>query len=603
MKLIEQLSIPSKTGQSRMNAFVERYPEPGFLYLACHAAFPVALTSDLLYKIWLNFKQDEKGNALDIPLEAVALLANSVLCRNIGNDLFEIYEDVREALQALLQANEALGTARMQHLARFIVAYTDHCADKIPNPAFKKALRWKAEAYLNPKKAALELIDLFAEKTEKGEDTSTVKVYLSWVKGHSTSNTGTGIDYIGLAEDFFEGVRQFQVGNMKAAAEVLKRIAPFIQDEEAAGQTPFKTRLPAGFLALMNKPAAATAREVTETEPIRLLAHDHANNKALIAKLMKNSPKDIAWVDKEANPDYVMHLGQKAFFLTLPGQPYQPLHCPLPFMQLEGALELVHGVEKIRRLKSKRDPRLVSAIHIQLLKHEQWENLDVENGVLTLDTAGDFPLGSSSFRILIEGGPWPADDCHMLLSWANFSVGKYSPFENPAQTDAKDSIVFFPFGNEGLSFPVSQRAIDYDLPYDEYFLTLIIGGQALKNKYVNFPGLPRVVDFGHLQRQTESELSDLPELPDEGYEAHQVRLRIKNPYYKRPDPERLKSLLANQDAEPFMRAIYFESTSLYPQYELKSGFEWDYRSPTEKIAIGSPKLDRWQYLQTLRRRF
>lgn len=37
------------------------------LYLACHAALPIALTPDLLYLLWKNFQRDINGEQLNIP--------------------------------------------------------------------------------------------------------------------------------------------------------------------------------------------------------------------------------------------------------------------------------------------------------------------------------------------------------------------------------------------------------------------------------------------------------------------------------------------------------------------------------------------------------
>ena len=591
MKLPEQLSIPSKTGQSRINAFVERYPEPGFIYLACHAAFPVALSSDLLYKIWLNFKQDENGEALDIPLEAVALFANSVLCRSIGNGLFEIYEDVKGPLQDLLQSHDAFGPARMQHLAQFILAYTDHCTDKMPSPAFKKALRWKAEAYLDPKKAALELIALFAEKAEKGEDTRAVKVFLSWAKGHRGTQQGEGINYIGLAEDFFEGVRQFQAGNRKAAEEVLKRIAPFIQQEEdSENQTPFKTRLPEGFLALMDATSPVTEEEAVESDPVKLFANDHARNREIISTLNGQRLNSIEWITYESDADYVIHFGQQFFYLALPGQSYQPLHCPLPLEQVEEALEVVQNVEQLKRLRGRHEPDSVANVYIQVLRNERWENLEPHNGIILLDGEDTFVSGANTFRVAIEGVNWRPDDCAVLYGWVNFSVRRTTAIEGLREAMHKDNTVFFPLGEAGMDLLFSDRTIDYNLAYDEYPLTVILGGPELRELNLDFPGLPPVIDFGNLQEPAKLEPFSLPKLEYESYNINHFILRLKNPYYNLPDPEGLKKLLANRLAEPFMRAIYFESNTLHPQYQLKSEFKWDYRSPTQKIAADLQNL-------------
>ena len=63
----------------RINLFEKRFGKP-HLYLAYHAAFPLALTPELLYRLWANFQQDIDGIVLDIPWEAVGDILLSSLC-------------------------------------------------------------------------------------------------------------------------------------------------------------------------------------------------------------------------------------------------------------------------------------------------------------------------------------------------------------------------------------------------------------------------------------------------------------------------------------------------------------------------------------------
>lgn len=60
-----------EVAQRRIEAFRKRFGE-AHLYLAYHAAFPLALTPDLLYRMWANFQRDIHGEVLNIPWIAVA---------------------------------------------------------------------------------------------------------------------------------------------------------------------------------------------------------------------------------------------------------------------------------------------------------------------------------------------------------------------------------------------------------------------------------------------------------------------------------------------------------------------------------------------------
>jgi hypothetical protein len=235
------------------------------LSLALHLSFPVALTSDLAYKIWLNFKKDEQGHLMDIPLEGVGLILNAPICRNIGRDLYEIHEEVREGLQNALAEAPHLGLARMQRLARFLLAYTDHCRDKMPSRAFEQSQRWKAEAILHPARTAQHLLNIFARQAEKGEDSQAVDVYLSWIKHASGKEQGSGADYIHMAEAVVSGVRQYQQGNLDAARQSLLQLAPHIRPAPANASTRgFRTRLPSGILELLTQ--SPLGREADDLE-------------------------------------------------------------------------------------------------------------------------------------------------------------------------------------------------------------------------------------------------------------------------------------------------------------------------------------------------
>ena len=82
---------------NRLSAFRKRYTERLFAF-ACHAAVPRVFSTDLLYKIWLNFQTDIEGKALDIPLTSVAEIINSPICNELGTDLYEFYPDIKSLL-------------------------------------------------------------------------------------------------------------------------------------------------------------------------------------------------------------------------------------------------------------------------------------------------------------------------------------------------------------------------------------------------------------------------------------------------------------------------------------------------------------------------
>lgn len=99
--------------------------EPYYLYLARHAAFPPALTPDLLYCLRDEFDRDEQGNTVKIPWIAVADLLLSGLFEEAsdGREVYKMRQDVRTKLQKQLQENSKLGSDRIQQLSKFLLEY------------------------------------------------------------------------------------------------------------------------------------------------------------------------------------------------------------------------------------------------------------------------------------------------------------------------------------------------------------------------------------------------------------------------------------------------------------------------------------------------
>jgi hypothetical protein len=142
----------------RIEAFGKRFGE-AHLYLAYHAAFPLALTPDLLYRLWANFQRDIHGEVLNIPWIAVADLLLSSLCDEVGHELYEMEGAARNALLSQLKTNPRFGTERINELSDFLLAYVRQQLDSpdIDTRDFAQSQRWTALAYTKPTQAAREL--------------------------------------------------------------------------------------------------------------------------------------------------------------------------------------------------------------------------------------------------------------------------------------------------------------------------------------------------------------------------------------------------------------------------------------------------------------
>ncbi|WP_088242755.1 formylglycine-generating enzyme family protein [Calothrix rhizosoleniae] len=160
--------IRPKVAQGRIESFTKCFGEP-HLYLAYHAAFPLALTPDLLYGLWANFQKDIHGEVLGIPWIGVADLLLSGLCDEVGHELYEMDLAVRNELLGKLQSDEHFGKQRINQLSDFLLEYVQkQLQSHDPDiQDFAKTQQWIALAYTQPSKAARELALAFSELDEQ----------------------------------------------------------------------------------------------------------------------------------------------------------------------------------------------------------------------------------------------------------------------------------------------------------------------------------------------------------------------------------------------------------------------------------------------------
>lgn len=153
--------------QQRIKFFERRFGK-AHLFLAHHAAFPLALTPDLLYSLWANFQLDINGKILNIPWIAVSDLLLSSLCHEVGHELYEMDLAVRNELLQQLKSDEKFGLYRINELSDFLLAYVKQqlYSDDPDIRDFAHTQRWTALAYTRPNKVAYELALVFSQLKE-----------------------------------------------------------------------------------------------------------------------------------------------------------------------------------------------------------------------------------------------------------------------------------------------------------------------------------------------------------------------------------------------------------------------------------------------------
>ncbi|MFN8349364.1 MAG: caspase family protein [Spirosomataceae bacterium] len=251
--------LSNDADRARWQAFVTQYPDPAYLWLACHAAFPVALTNDLLYKIWLNFRQDDAGIPLALPLDAVSDVLLSSLCQPIGHNLYEIPTFLRNALW------QSLARERIGLLAEFLLQYLHFCRDKIPSDAFAEAQRIWANTFRSPDDVAKLLLQLAANRTTNARDRIMAEYVLSWVKSSKTKTAAAdampspATDNLNRAVALLEGIRQYEAGQTETARTTFSSISHLLQPPQTGG---FNVPIPKEIWAEMQvTPTSATTAQ------------------------------------------------------------------------------------------------------------------------------------------------------------------------------------------------------------------------------------------------------------------------------------------------------------------------------------------------------
>ena len=146
----------------RINSFEKSFGK-SHLYLAYHAAFPLALTPELLYHLWANFQQDIDGEAIDIPWVAVGDILLSNLCEEVGNELYEMDVEIRGELLQRLKQDPKFGQERIIQLSDFLLQYVQQQlkSDDIDIREFAKVQKWTALAYTQPSEVAHQIAQHF----------------------------------------------------------------------------------------------------------------------------------------------------------------------------------------------------------------------------------------------------------------------------------------------------------------------------------------------------------------------------------------------------------------------------------------------------------
>ncbi|HEY9866881.1 MAG TPA: formylglycine-generating enzyme family protein [Candidatus Obscuribacterales bacterium] len=151
--------------RERIEAFGQKFGT-AHLYFAYHAAFPLAISPNLAYQLWGNFRRDINNESLNIPWEAVVDLLLSPLCDEVEAELYEMDLAVRTVLLNELKLDPKFGKIRLDKLSKFLLHYVEKqlWRKKSHLPDVAQLYEWIALAYIEPTEAAKKIASTLQEE-------------------------------------------------------------------------------------------------------------------------------------------------------------------------------------------------------------------------------------------------------------------------------------------------------------------------------------------------------------------------------------------------------------------------------------------------------
>ena len=136
----------------------------GYLEFAYHAAFPLALTTDLLYYLRQNFQPD-------ISWYGIPDLLLSNLCHSVGYKLYEMDSAIRHLLLKYLTADNRFCATRLHQLSDALLFYIERGISERSAEELGEKPEWIALGYTAPtelaKQLALRLQQVYGRDTQR----------------------------------------------------------------------------------------------------------------------------------------------------------------------------------------------------------------------------------------------------------------------------------------------------------------------------------------------------------------------------------------------------------------------------------------------------
>lgn len=252
------------------------YPQ-GHLWMACIAAFPAFLTPDLLYKLWLNFRQINRkdGQKIIIDRMAVSDVLLSDLVEEIAVEVYAMRPPIRTALLALIDyeiSHQKVAQDLMKRLADFVLRYVRNyqMEGESVTTAIREAQEWNALAFFNPSAAVNELKKALSQAAEQSAHQKLLRInlLLQQIDNQQLAlNQTEQRSQFRTLVDYSQGMQAFIRGNQQEAVEKFKSLPNTERDKVTTGGKSIQLPIPKQIYK-----AIAAEQAQSEQRPRQLFA-------------------------------------------------------------------------------------------------------------------------------------------------------------------------------------------------------------------------------------------------------------------------------------------------------------------------------------------
>lgn len=271
---------------NRIEGFARQFEE-SHRKLALHAAFPLVLTPDLLYQIWVNFVPEA-------PWVAVANVLLSRLCREVGYEMYEMDIAIRNLL--LKELKEKYGQQQLNELGDFLLHYVEQRLknDDPHTQDLKRTQEWTALVYTKPGTATRELAEALSAKVKQedmAEGFHLTSLIETWAEPLAEAGFGPLLVYA-------DGIRSFFGGDEESAATKLSKLPGGWDNAQIAGVS---LSIPEQIKSILPEPKTSPENEKPKLYALLIGAELYLPNRlsdGVSYKSLRGCVNDVNLVEK-----------------------------------------------------------------------------------------------------------------------------------------------------------------------------------------------------------------------------------------------------------------------------------------------------------------